>query len=73
MWHRASRERPLCDHGAFFEVYDGNMAFPVHNISHGTYNFFAEGSMVIPAGSPPGSLMLLTSLAVSVSTMSMEA
>jgi len=38
-----------------------------------TYNLFPDGSIVMPAGSPPGSLMLPTNLAVLVSTMSMEA
>src|SRR6266404_3871732 len=38
-----------------------------------TYNLFPDGSIVIPAGSPPGSLMLPTNWAVLVSTTSIEA
>src|SRR5712671_1497291 len=73
MRHRAFRNWPLSDHRAFFEIDDGNVTFAVHNISMVTYNFFPEGSMAIPAGSPPGSLMLPTNVAVFVSTISIDA
>src|SRR5258708_35216181 len=42
MWLRPSGDWPLCDHGAFFEIDDRNVALPPHNISHRDVQSFSR-------------------------------
>src|SRR5713101_7162956 len=40
--HRASGDWPLGDHGAFFEIDDRNVAFPIHDVSHSDVQSFSR-------------------------------
>src|SRR5882672_4443469 len=40
--HRTSGDWPLGDHGAFFEINDGNVAVTLHNISHSDVQSFSR-------------------------------
>jgi len=40
--HWASGDGPLCDHGAFFEINDCNVAVTSHNISHRDVQSFSR-------------------------------
>src|SRR5467141_4563888 len=42
MRHRASGDGPLCDHGAFFEIDDRDVAVTSHNISHSDVQSFSR-------------------------------
>src|SRR5712691_12882454 len=42
MRHRASGDWPLGDHGAFFEIDDRNVAFPIHDVSHRDVQSFSR-------------------------------
>src|SRR5258708_7881842 len=43
MGYRTSRDWPLSNYGAFFEVNDSHVAFTIHNISHRDVQSFSRG------------------------------